>query len=73
MKTLFKLKNLYRLKSNYIKLEHNKLAKEILSLGNEIYVETMNYKALQKKAKFSPFFSVILNPLSFEKNSVHLL
>lgn len=52
IKTLFKLKNLYRLKSNYIKLEHNKLANEILSLGNEIYVETMNYKALQKKAKF---------------------
>lgn len=52
VKTLFKLKNLYRLKSSYIKLEHNKLANEIISLGNEIYVETMNYKALQKKAKF---------------------
>ena len=52
VKTLFKLKNLYRLKSSYIKLEHNKLANEIISLGNEVYVETMNYKALQKKAKF---------------------
>lgn len=52
IRTLFKLRNLYRLKSTYIKLEHNKLAKEILSLGNEIYVETMNYKALQKKANF---------------------
>lgn len=51
-KTLNKLKNLYRLKSNYIALDHNKLAKEILSLGNEIYVETMRFSALSKRATF---------------------
>ena len=50
-KNLFKLKNLYRLKSNYIKLEHNKLSNKILSLGNEIYVETMKFNALQKRSK----------------------
>ena len=51
IKTLFKLKNLYRLKANYIKLEHNKLANKVLSLGHEIYVETMNFSALQKRSK----------------------
>ena len=50
-KNLFKLKNLYRLKANYIKLEHNKLANKILSLGNQIYVETMRFNALQKRSK----------------------
>lgn len=51
IKTLFELKNLYRLKSTYIKLNHNKLSNELLSLGNEFYVETMNFKALQKRSK----------------------
>ena len=51
IKTLFKLKNLYRLKANYIKLEHNKLVNKVLSLGNEIYVESMNFSALQKRSK----------------------
>lgn len=50
-KILFKLKNLYRLKSNYIKLEHNKLSNEILSLGDEVYVEMMRFNALQKRSK----------------------
>lgn len=50
-KNLFKLKNLYRLKANYIKLEHNKLSNKILSLGNQIYVETMRFNALQKRSK----------------------
>lgn len=50
-KLLFKLKNLYRLKSNYIKLEHNKLSNKILSLGNKVYVETMRFNALQKRSK----------------------
>lgn len=51
IKTLFKLKNLYRRKSNYIKIEHNKLANKIMSLGKEIYVEDVNFKALQKHSK----------------------
>lgn len=51
MKILFNIKNLYRLKANYIKLSHNKLANEIVSLGNEVYVEKMNFRALQKRSK----------------------
>lgn len=51
LKTFFKLKNMYRQKANYIKLEHNKLANYILSLGNEVFVETMNFKGLQKRSK----------------------
>lgn len=51
MKILFELKNEYRLKANYIKQSHNKLANEILTYGNEIYVEQMNFKALQKRSK----------------------
>ena len=45
------LKNEYRLKSLYITDCHNKLANEILSLGDEFITEDMNFKALQKKAK----------------------
>lgn len=51
IKTLFKLKNLYRLKANYIKLSHNKLANKVISYGTEIYVEKMNFKGLQKRSK----------------------
>ena len=51
IKTLFELKNLYRLKANYIKLSHNRLSNKILSYGTNIYVEKMNFKALQKRSK----------------------
>ena len=51
VKTLFKLKNAYRKRNAYVVHEHNKLANQIISLGNNIYVEEMNFKALQKKAK----------------------
>ncbi len=50
-KTLFKLKNLYRLKANYIKMSHNKLSNEILSFGTSIFVEKMDFKGLQKRSK----------------------
>lgn len=50
-KIMQELKNAYRLKANYIKLSHNKLANKIVSLGNEIYVEKMNFSALARKAK----------------------
>ena len=33
------------------KQSHNKLANYILTLGNKVYVETMNYKGLQSRAK----------------------
>ncbi|GHU59813.1 hypothetical protein AGMMS49975_27840 [Clostridia bacterium] len=32
------------------KQSHNKLCNQILETGNKIYVETMNYKGLQKRA-----------------------
>ena len=41
-----------------------------VSIPIVIIVMLIDYNII---AKFSPFFSVILNPLSFEKNSVHLL
>ena len=53
MKTIFKIKRLYALKSAYIKNSHSKLSNEILSLGDEIYVEDMDFKSLSKKKKLS--------------------
>lgn len=52
MKLLYKLKELYRLKSAYIEHSHNILANQILTEGSDIFVENMNYKALSKRAKF---------------------
>ena len=46
-----RLRTLYRKKSAYIKQEHEILANDILSMGNNIFVEDMNFKGLQKKAK----------------------
>ena len=51
MKTLFKLKEKYRLKSVKLKLSHNRLANCILELGCNIHVENMSFKALVKKSK----------------------
>ena len=50
MRILYKLKDAYRRKSIYIKESHSKLANEILSLGDNVYIESMNYKALAKKS-----------------------
>lgn len=49
-RNLLKLKDAYRRKSVYTKEAHCNLANEILSLGNNIYTETMNFKALAKKS-----------------------
>jgi hypothetical protein len=46
-----KLRTLYRKKSAYIKQSHEMLANRILDLGGRVFVEDMNFKALQKKAK----------------------
>ena len=46
-----KLRDLNRKLADMRKVEHNILANEILSHGNTIIVEDMNYKALQKRAK----------------------
>ena len=49
-RNLFKLKDTYRRKSAYVKESHSNLANEILSLGDNIYTEIMNFKALAKKS-----------------------
>jgi hypothetical protein len=46
-----KVKTLYRRKSAYIKQSHEILSNEILSLGNNVFVENMNFKTLQRKSK----------------------
>ncbi|GGA71227.1 hypothetical protein GCM10008025_13880 [Ornithinibacillus halotolerans] len=51
MKTLFKLKELYRKRSMYVKEQHSRLANHILSLGDEVYVEKMSFKGLARRAK----------------------
>lgn len=51
MKTQNQLKELYRKQAEIRKQSHNKLANYIVSLGNEVYVETMNFKGLQKRSK----------------------
>lgn len=51
IKTQNKLKELYRKQADIRKLQHEILANEILSQGNNIYVETMNYAGLQKRSK----------------------
>ena len=44
-------KELFRKQSALRKESHNILANEILNLGDKFYVETMNYKGLQKRSK----------------------
>ncbi|MCQ6277592.1 hypothetical protein JMM81_22320 [Bacillus sp. V3B] len=51
MKTLYQLKEVYRKQSAYVKAEHGKIANRILSCGDEVYVEKMNFRALTKRAK----------------------
>ena len=46
-----KLKELYRKQADIRKLQHEILANYIISLGDNIYVEAMNYKGLQARAK----------------------
>lgn len=46
-----KLRNLYRKLADIRKMEHNILANELLTHGNEFVVEDMNYNALQKRSK----------------------
>lgn len=49
--TYDKIKELYQKRSNKLSQFQNQLANEIVAMGNEIVIETMNFKALQKKAK----------------------
>lgn len=51
IKSRNKLKELYRKCADVRKYQHEILSNKILKLGTNIYVETMNFKGLQKKAK----------------------
>lgn len=51
IKTQQQLKELYRKQRVIRKQDHEKLANYILTLGNEIKVENMNFKGLQKRVK----------------------
>ena len=51
MRTLYEYKEIQRLYAAKKKQSHNELANYILSLGNEVYVEDINFKALVKRAK----------------------
>lgn len=48
-KIIHQLKHLYRLRNCYVTESHNKVANQIVEMGDTHYVELMNYKALQKK------------------------
>ena len=49
--TKTELKGLQQKQAELRKQSHNKLANHILKLGDKFYVEKMNYKGLQKRAK----------------------
>jgi len=51
IKTQMKLKELQRKQREVRKQSHNQLTNYILTLGNDVKVETMNYKGLQKRSK----------------------
>lgn len=50
-KALMRLKNAYRLKSAYVKQQHNILANRILEACDTLIKEPMNFKALQRRIK----------------------
>lgn len=50
-KSLYKLKEISRKQQALRKQSHNMMTNELLTLGNEFYVETMNFKGLQKRVK----------------------
>ncbi len=51
LNTFYQLKEFYRKRSVYVKEQHAKIANRILACGNEVYMETMNFKALAKRTK----------------------
>jgi len=51
IKTQNKLTEIQRKQADTRKQSHNRLANYILKLGNKVFVETMNYKGLQARAK----------------------
>jgi hypothetical protein len=53
-KLRLELKELYRKQKDMRKYQHECLANQIISEGNEVYVEKMSFSGLQKKAKLTP-------------------
>ena len=51
IRTQYRLKDIQRKQADIRKQSHEKLSNYILSLGDRILVETMNYKGLQKRSK----------------------
>jgi hypothetical protein len=51
IKTQMELRDMQRKQTDIRKQSHEKLANYIISLGDRILVETMNYKGLQKRSK----------------------
>lgn len=51
MKYQNELKELYRKQADIRKYQHECMANDIISLGNKVYVEKMNFAGLQKRAK----------------------
>lgn len=51
IKTLYELKDIQRKQADIRKQSHEKLTNYIISLGDRILVEAMNYKGLQARAK----------------------
>ena len=51
IKTQNELREIQRKQADIRKQSHEKLVNYIVSLGSEVYVETMNYKGLQKRSK----------------------
>lgn len=51
MKYQNQLKELYRKQADVRKYQHECLANHIISLGNKVYVEKMNFSGLQRRAK----------------------
>lgn len=50
-KTLMALKEAARLRATHLKMSHNQLANEVVALGNEAFVEKMNFAGLKKRVK----------------------
>ncbi len=50
IRTQNKLMEIQRKQAAIRKQSHNKMANQIVSIGNKVYVETMNYMGLQKRA-----------------------
>lgn len=51
LKLQSRLKEIYRKQADIRKYQHEKLANEVIALGNNIFVETMSFSGLQKRVK----------------------